>query len=278
MADAIFRVKYTFVQQGDLAGGWTMSFWNKSTDITLVETQARELRSILDQITGSDTKIPAMTIQLVAIKRRTKSIGFPAEAVVVGAPAKPSDLQTSAALLKLSDGGLVNVTMSMRGIPDDVIALGGRLQPAAAGWNLSVPKLRTALAGGPNVATPWVLRVQDNLQLEHTITAIDPTTRLIRAPLHGIAAGDVVLVRVKGVKSPRTYNGQILVQGIDTNQLEVFNAPIDPTLPPAVFNKASLRKVIYTSADIKEVTFVRAMKRDVGRPTLVLTGRRKTRR
>lgn len=265
MPDTLYRVKYNFRQQGTLTYAWSMSFWALAPDLDKVKAKASSLATQLNAITGTQTVVANWVIQDKTDPRK----GLPvAGAFDPGDPgnAKDSDFPTTSALLYLKSSGSAFTKMQMRGLPDDVIKA-GKLKKTAAVWATALPGFINELTGGGGGANIWRIRNYNTVLPERAITTVDLTLGLITATGHGFGPGTVTKCRVKGIKAPKSLNGQRNLYAVDANTLQIIgvSVPIEGG-PLKLVSTASLREVAYVNSTIIDVEFIRASKRNVRRP------------
>lgn len=264
-----FRVSYFFVQQTARAGGWSENFWNGASDLNVAVTKANDLGNALLAVHGHTSYITAIRYSEVGAFRRVAV----AEQTMTFNPqvgnAVVSDYPTTALLLRMNSAPNYVTNQWIRGIPDSQISAGGFYVPTGT-FAQAANALFGVLTTGTN---QWAMRVQDKSVPKKAIFSIS-NTGVVTVPNHGYFDGDYIRVsRVQGFKGA---NGVWKIQVVDTNSFQLLFWTAPPVGTP-MYGNPTAQKQIKTFISPVGAAFIRATEHKVGRPSGVLTGRRRTR-
>lgn len=308
-----FHVSFNFSQQVSRSGGWWEDYWNNATDLGTVLTEAAALVPLLQAIHGEDTDLNAYRASMVPISGDSFSPTSPFVPLsqlvnlVIGPPPSSlgndfSDYPTTALELQVASTGTPQrVTRQwIRGISDAITDNGGFLTPGgSARYSGGIGPFLTALCA---TGTHWSVHVRDLTPVKQTIQNFDLSNgTYTMAAAHGFTVGQQVQVYKVGInccgrngltkKVPLdAANGLKTVASVTTTTWTATQPWTAPVAPLPVVNCAGARAgavsfvMPHLDAQVPSTNrfsgaqIVRVTKKNVGRPSLVLTGRRKTRR
>lgn len=245
--------------------------WNGAGDLATVKGQAQTLMTKLLPLHGPDTYLDSLSIRNVVTRRLAyHKIYIDKKGTAYGTGDR-SDYPTTSILLKFtnnSTGAVVN--QHIRGLPDSVCEAGGFYDPNP----LYLPVMAAFLGYLESSSDPWQLKINNPANPHTNITGVSDAG-VITAVGHGLADGDQV--RVSGVTGRTWVNGLWKVVSSTTDTFMLDKA-IPPTPNPDYTGGGTvqLKTPLYVAIDVAEVDG--CSEHRVGRPSEVLTGRRKTRR
>lgn len=276
----LFRCTVRHTQLADIKmGGWGESFWNQASSLSDAIANTETLRNAMFRIKGNQTALPSSRITpWPPTNRQTKLVSYAvaqAPSVISGFD---SDYPTQALLLKLTSGGGYETLQWLRGIPDNVITVGGKYTPEnVTGYTKRMKEFLAILMDSSQAWSQYKLNTATPTRI---ITSVALATGVVTAPGHGLTPiGSVKSVRLSGFLSPRGLNKvwNVIVSSVDTLTLLGYVAPTNPNVAVS-FVLAKLREQVKIPVQINEAVIVRATEHYTGRPTELLGGRRRNRR
>lgn len=269
-----FRVTVFFEQSGDKSGGWSMNFWNNTNDLSLMQPIAQRLVDRLDDMTGVETRPVSVRISEIGAFRRIFQFTPVVSPRGISTAPTTSDYVNTALLMKLGAAPSYQTRQWLRGIHDSVVVEGGKYRATAALMRRYTAFFTYLASGGDN----WSLRVQSATAPNKDIEAISGAG-VVTITGHGFPATPVggtglTKVRITRCKGDFFYNGVWSIKNVttDTFSLVGWVAPGD-LQPYRGGGKAILQLPVLVA--INGGTFLRATSHKTGRPSNVLTGRRK---
>lgn len=271
-----FRVTYFFSTTERKKFGWSESFYHPGPDSSTVMNAAQALQPTLMNVHAWGVTLDFLRITDLTNFRQQKLVSVNFTTVNALGTFYPNYV-VDALLMSLlgSDGRRVRTWI--RGIPDEIVAQGGKLIGGFGSINAFLTQLNI---GG------FVLRGLPRPQAFGAITAWDQTTGNLTIPGHGWTTP--LKIRVKGVKTlyPKTFNNVFKVTVFDANTVTIVSwTAIAPAQPiNLVSASAAAQYAVNTvivgpptaSQDGSIVLGVTSHK--TGRPFNLATGRSKGRR
>lgn len=267
-----FRVSIFSQQQSTKLAGWSINFWNLSSDQSVVSGRALALQGAINNAMAAQAIVTAVRISSYPANR------LPLNIPVASTPAAPStnndaDYPTNAIQLVLRGLPTYKAIVWLSGVPDSIITLSGRYVPTPD-WT---PRINAVLGLLTNSANEWGLHVLNRATPIKTVTNLVTATGVLTVPAHGWgAAGVVTRIRVRGFAKPRAANQVWRVTVIDENsvQLNFWTGLSDPQIQG---NNPVAQQQLFTDVAISSATTGAASKHNRGRPIGLLGGRRRTR-
>lgn len=285
-----FKVSYRLTLQSTKSAGWTMNFWHPTNDSTVAASRAKELAPLLWNMTGYGVLVPGYRISLVGGFRQVQNVAYPTGTSAGAAPggSGQSDYPTSALLIKIFGSGGYYTEQWIRGLRDECLQNGGVYKAGNsvafdACFKTFVDKL---------VSDGWSLRVLDHSTQSFPVSNFNyalGTFQTSGNPLVSPASGSYV--RIKGMGKGSPANGVWPITWVTPTPPGVPFAQINnwipstfvPTKPP---KKPLCTQQVYIyplisspggTPPLAAAEIVRGTSHKTGRPTEVLSGRRRSR-
>ncbi len=268
-------IRVTFFFQNDLAAGWTETLYSQRASISEAMNDALTLYPLRVAMLGGQVRLLAYRGSDDLVKRDSQFFSVPTDSQFnknASVADIDSDIASTCLVIRCQAADNIHRrTLSLRGIPDNVVQQGGRFVPTAGFASaLQSWALRLSLQG-------WCIRGKDATFPVNSIIAIsqNPATFLVTittAAPHGLAANNQIDIR--SVRGATSINGN----------WQVFSTPSDTTF--TIFTRqiinvwagnGTVQKVSYTLYPMFLVQAVRASHRLAGRAFFVSRGRRRAR-
>lgn len=264
----VIRSTFFFKQ---LKWGWSETLFSTAGTREVALQQAKDYLPVRVRLNGFETTCEYVRISDDLIKRDSLIWAPPTEdqksrLITAG----ESDIPNTCVVIRLQADPVGRRTLSMRGIPDRIIATGGLFTPGGV-WSDQFRTWRTEIVSGR-----WGIKVKDQTQPQVAIDAIAfdlPTlvTTVTLAQNHTIGVGE--LVQLGGQLPTPELRGLFRTIHTGANFFKIKT----PFLVPAYTNFAWARKVVYGVATISDAVALRASHRTAGRPFDSPVGRRRGR-
>lgn len=262
-----FRVSFFFEMASSKSSGWSENFWNSSTDLSQVVTQAGLLRPLITAAKGDQTLCKKIRISVNPGFRQVEIINVN---VIRGGTSYPADYPTTKLQIQLKDGTRTT-TQWFGGIIDAVVNTGGFYLPIPARRN----EMNAFIAGLANGGNNWSLYGIDRTAPRTPISGFDPATGIVTTgAAHGLVNGD--RVRISRGAGNTAINGLWRVSLLTTTTFSL-NFWVASTVPLTKSN-VYVQKQSYAYTKITSGKVANATKHNVGRPTDLASGKPKKKR
>lgn len=270
MATNGFRVSVVFQQQASVATSWTENFWNAASDYNKCYAQAVAMKQALNAVHGSQAFSNYIRISYWPRGRKLKGVSYPTAAPGIDTEEGNADFPTTAYLVSSTDADGNYTQQWLKGIQDSSVGNGGRYV-ANAIMPVAFKALKKEICLASN---NWCIRILDPAQTGKTIISIDAALGLINAPAHGYTVGSTIKGRVSGVLNYPLAGGThwLYVVDADTLQYYPWTAATGVTVK---LGNAKVKNLTYILNPITDFILERVTKKNVGRPTRVLSGKKK---
>lgn len=263
-----FHVSFAFDMRARRNAGWSENFWHSAGTLPTALEAAEKLRKLLVPIHGTQTVLSALTVRDAANNRVAKNIIYEPNQLDPSV-AGDSDYPTTSLLLKLTDNsGDYYTKQWIKGIPDDITLKGfykpGELQK----------KIEAVLKHLGSEGNGWQLRVTDKANVWKQVQGCS-NAGVVTITAHGYANNDVIRISKIGGVGP--INGLWKIMNVTADTF--FPVGFQALAAPAGWDgKGRCKKSVMTFKQCKLVEVLGISKRNVGRPSNQLSGRRRTRR
>lgn len=269
-----FRVTGFANQQSTKLAGWSINFWNLSSDRTFAVAQAIDLAQKLQGCTGAQAYYSALRVSAYPADRLPSNIPLTYSPSTVSGSAPDADYPTSSLQLILRGSPNYRATVWLSGIPDDIVTNSGRFIPTPS----FTPRLKALTDLLLDPAKQWGLNVLNRGILKRVVTGLVTATGALKVPAHGWGAeGTVTRIRVTGFSKPLVVNKiwRVTVIDADTVQLNFWTGLSDPQVSG---NNPQAQQQLYTQVAMQSALPGAATKHNRGRPVGLLGGRRRRRK
>lgn len=263
----LYRVSVFYEQRGDRSGGWTTNFWNSTTSEEAIVTRTNKLVELLQNVTGGGCNVVKARYAVVPGFRVADEIKYTYAGTIGSDELFNADYQTTAVGVRLVGPGKYGVNVWLSGNDDFAVRDAGRL---AARFKSSRPwkALQKYLVQGGD---GWVLRVKNKGRVSKAVSSIT-ATGTVTATAHGFDGTNLVTIsRIKGEGRPR---GSWRISNITTNTFDLIGYA-NANAPNLKTRYAIAREDVFVAVAIEEVKAVRATSHVRGKPTDLLTGKKK---
>lgn len=265
-----YRVSFIFQQDADEDGGWSVNLHNTLTNVTAVATSAYALRAKLMGFVGGGCYCNEIRAANMANARDVAQYPFYGSNPPLGNSTTDANFQNVAVLLKLATSQGNSVSMWVKGVPMNCLQGGGRLALTPTS-QLNMNAVTTELE---NPARGWACYCQDRTIPRTGITAAT-SAGVVTAPGHGLTGTNTIKVsRTTGIVN---LNNTWKCSVIDNNNVQLQMQGGKP-LSGAYTGGGSLYLLFSDTFSIADAIVSRASSRKTGRPSRLLSGRRKTRK
>lgn len=270
-----FKVTFFCTQQSTKTAGWTCNFWNTSADFAACKLRAEDLATYLNGIMGVGAVPVSIRMSEIGAFRRIEFSDLALPQLPLSATNDP-DYPATALLLRLrtTTSALRYTTRQwIRGIPDSDVRSSGRFQPIATHIrNYNAFKAQLLLA-----TNSWAMRV---LVKTTPILDVDLITAagVVTIPGHGYNALLVPRkVRISRAKNMAYANKVWRITNLTTDTFQLVGW--DPPASLGTYQGGGKSQAqLYDEIAFNEAEFVRATSHKTGRPSNVLSGRRRARK
>jgi len=286
-----FKIAYRVTMQSTKGAGWSMNFWHPASDWTKARSAALALAPALWNLMGSTAFLPSYRISQVGVFRAVQNILYPG-GTVLSTFNGDADYPSSALLIKLYGTATTNYATEqwIRGIRDEALTKGGIWAPANS------PQTVNAFTVFCNVlvAQGFSLRCLDQtttgqpvLNFNYSLGTF--TTPNNTNPIINPGAGNYV--RIKGMGKGSPANGVFALSWVIPTLPATPFAQIPGWIPstyaptkvpkkPLCTQQVYIYPLVNNSAGSVSGLggdIIRGTSHKTGRPTEVLSGRRKAR-
>lgn len=262
-----YKVSIFWVQQADKLGGWSENFWNNGSNFDSVQSNALALMNALDDVHGLNTLPVNIRFSVIDSPRDANQLTI---SVTVNAPsstARASDIQNTAALMRLSGAPNYTTNQWIRSCHDGDVNSGGRWLPLAS----TTTALNKVFGLLRNAGNGWCIRVQDRSVPKLLISGAT-SSGVITVNAHPYVSGQKVqITRARGTMG---INGKWEIVKIDSNNFSLVGYQT-PAGTPVYLGNGKVYAISKILVPINDGRIVRATSVRTGRPFGQLIGRRR---
>lgn len=265
-----YRVSFIFQQDGDEDGGWSINLHNTLSSAPAVTNAALFLRQRFQAFVGGGCYCNEIRVANMSNARDVAQTPFFGGNPALGNATTDANFQNVAALLKLQTSQGNSVSMWIKGIPMRCITGGGHLSLTPTdntNMNAIIAILTNNLSG-------WACYCLSRTTPKTMITAAT-VAGVVTAPGHGLNGSlPIKISRTTGIEN---LNNTWSITVIDANNVQLIANGRQP-LSGAFTGGGVLYELFSDTFFITAANVARASSRKTGRPSRLLSGRRKTRK
>lgn len=264
-----FRVSFFFTLQQSKLGGWSENFWNSGSDKSVVAATAKTFGRMLLNLKGNGT---IWTVTRCSDVNNFRNVDIDDNPVFNAPPDSIdsgdwSDLVSVSGLLRMTTNTGNPTSQWMKSLCDGDIRGGARWLPRGA----SLTRANAIFNHLTTAGNAWALRVLDPANQRKPIQNAT-NAGVITSTGHGLVSNDIT--RISRVQGNGNWNGLWTVARIDDNSFSLVSYVPPAGVTVVYIGKGSSRKQVHIYPAIQTAKIVRVTKRNTGRPSNLLSGRR----
>jgi hypothetical protein len=261
----VFKLAYAFKHTADRVAGWTENFFVNVDTVDLAEETARSFGPLLLAIHGDQTIMSKCRISDPDGKVPGTLVRYGKQKVKALKEDSCSDFPTTSVTLELKGTDGRTTRQWIKGLREDAIMHGG-FMALEGDFAAAFAKVESFLTAKDN---KMCQRVFDDSFGGDDIIGLS-TGGIVLSPAHGLTAK--TFVKITGVEQPKYANRVWKAIPIDLNTFQLYKYKLQAF---SVTNGPGQWQVdAHKAQEIKTAVLIYASKRDVGRPSDVLGGRR----